>query len=48
MYSLKKIELNANNDKRIQSGAFIETYAYRRSKDIIHKNEETIYRNKLN
>ena len=33
--------MSADDDKRTQSINFIETYAYRISKDIIYKNEET-------
>ena len=33
--------MSADDDKRTQSINFIETYAYRTSKDIIYKNEET-------
>ena len=35
----KKISINANGDKRIQSIYSIETYPYGMSKDIIYKNE---------
>ena len=36
----KKIALSANNDKRIQSIEWIETYAYGTSKNLVYKKEE--------
>ena len=38
---VNKIALSANDDKRIQSIDSVETYAYRTSKDLICKKEET-------
>ena len=45
---MKKIALNANEDKRTQSINSIETHAYGMSKDLVCKKEEIICNNIIN
>ena len=45
MFLLKKVT-SSNDDKRMQSIDWIETYAYGTSKDLVYEKEKVKYNNK--